>query len=121
MAQSFKDAFCACYRCRPEEFSSKAIGECLYPHARAVWPIADLFGARATLAAASLMEMLAEARSNDDVKEVIEQYLQDVYPHIGFIGEVIKVRISTKRLLALSHSLFQQHQPAAPRPSIATV
>lgn len=47
------------------------------------------------------MQMVGEAKSDDDVKDLIEQYLQDIYPHVGFIGKGLKVRISTKRLLEL--------------------
>lgn len=98
MAQSFRDAFCACYQCRPDQFPAKAIGQCLYPHARLVWPIADLFGAKTTLAARGLMEAVGEARSEEDVNEIIEQYLQDVYPQVGVLGKVCKVRVSVRKL-----------------------
>lgn len=73
----------------------------MYPHARLVWPVADLFGARTALAAKSLMLMAGEAKSEEDLKEIVEQYLQDVYPHVGIFGKGLKVRVSITRLVEL--------------------
>jgi hypothetical protein len=101
MPASFKDAFCARFDCEPEDFQTKAISQCLYPHAQAVWPMLDLVGARTTHAATVLIEMAAETRSEDDLRSVIEQYLEEVYPKMGRVAKKTGLRVSTKRLLKL--------------------
>jgi hypothetical protein len=106
MLRSFKDGFCARYRCRPEDYSEKAIAQCLYPHARTLWPVAELVGARTTFAARTLMEMAGQVSCEEDLKDVIAEYLEEVYPHVGLMGKGLKVRVSTKRLIGLCREVF---------------
>jgi hypothetical protein len=119
MARSFKDAFCARYSCTAKEFHDKAIATCLYPHARAVWPVLDLVGARTTFAASALVELVGQVDSEDDLKAVVEQYLQEVYPRMGWLSRSARLRVSTKRLIQLYRGVHASNataKPAIPTP-----
>ncbi|MGZ4971389.1 MAG: hypothetical protein ACXWDN_01410 [Limisphaerales bacterium] len=101
MALPFKDAFCACYKCKPEEFQQKAADFCLYPRARILWRFLDLVGARTTLGATTLLELAGQTRSEEDLCDVIKEYHHDLYRHVGWPAKLLGLRISTERLLAL--------------------
>ena len=111
MTSTFKQVFCAHFRCAPEDFNRKALARCLYPHAGFVWKILDLTGGPAVLAAYSFIELAGQTKTKEDLLDVISEYREDIKPHSGFLAQHFKVRVSIDRLIML-HDLIRS-SPAA--------
>jgi hypothetical protein len=107
MAQTFKEAFCTYYRCKPEHYPREALSRCLYPQARAVWKVFELAGGPATLAANTFIELAGQTQSRDDLMDVITEYRDDIKPHAGFLADLFKLRVSIERLIALHETVRQ--------------
>lgn len=111
MKQSFKKAFCDCLGCSADDYSREALSHCLYPHARLVWKLVDWSGGFTLMAANTLVELAADTESREDLMQLIEGYYQEVQPYSGLAGRVLKIRISTDRLLALHDRIRKSEKP----------
>src|SRR3569832_2053716 len=99
MAQTFKEAFCAHFGCRPENFGREALSRSLYPQARPFWRFLDLAGGKAMFAANTFIELAGQTRTKEDLLDVINEYRDDIKPHSGFMSQMFKVRVSVERLV----------------------
>jgi hypothetical protein len=110
MALPFKDAFAACFGCKPEEFSPEALQRCLYPHARALWPSLKICGGPPVLAAEAMMDLIADTRNNDELRDAIAEHQNEVRPYSGVLARRLYLRVSVERLLGLHHFVREVEQ-----------
>lgn len=113
MALPFKEAFADAFGCRPEDFPKEALKRCLYPHARAIWPLLDSAGGPAALAARAYMDLIAETRTKDELLDAIDEYRDEVRPYSGFLARRLYLRVSVERLLGLHHFVRETEQQRA--------
>jgi hypothetical protein len=103
MALPFKDALAECFGMNPQDFSRETLKRCLYPHARAIWPLLELAGGPPVLTAQALIDLVAETRGKDELLDAMQEYRDEVRPHSGFLARRLYLRISVERLLGLHH------------------
>jgi hypothetical protein len=113
MAATFKDSFCACFQCKPEDFAKRALECCLYPHARATWGFLEFGGGPATLAAQAFMNLVADTRNKEELMDAVREYREDIRPHAGVLAKSLRFRVSVERLLGLHHFVREQEQVRA--------
>jgi len=106
MAQTFKEVFCAHFKCAPENYAREALSRSLYPQARTIWKVFDLAGGPAVRAANTFIELAGQTQSKEDLLDVITEYRDDIKPHAGFMADLFKLRVSIDRLIAL-HDLVR--------------
>jgi hypothetical protein len=103
MGLPFRDAFAGCFGCDPQDFPNEALKQCLYPHARIMWPLLELAGGPPVLAAQAFMSLVSETCSKDELMDAIESYRDEVRPHSGVLARRLYLRVSVERLLAMHH------------------
>jgi len=105
MTLTFKEAFCQRFDCRPENFERELLKRCLYSHAKVCWSFFDLAGGKPIRIAHQFVELIGQIRTREELRDVIDEYREDIRPHGGFLVQTLKFRVSIEKLVALYDSV----------------
>ena len=97
---SFIEAFCVRHRLPPERFEQAVLRRTLYAHARLLAPLCRFFDRNYLAADVDLVRAAGTLYGARDLTGEIADFTH--HPaNCGFMREVLRVRISTKRLRTL--------------------
>jgi hypothetical protein len=94
--KTFAEALCERVGCAPKDYLRVALKHSLYPRARAFsW----LFAVYARLEDIELLEAVGGATSEEQVRELLNEYWDDLHLRGGILAKRYKMRVSGDRLL----------------------
>jgi hypothetical protein len=115
-ASNFKEAFCAHFNCRPEDYVQKALFYVFYRHCVPISHILYSFRTVSIKQAIQAVEVLGRAADVDEVHWLINDYRYQLrLHHASSFVKLFKVRISGRRMLALFQLLEPCIQPSSKR------
>jgi hypothetical protein len=117
---SFRNMFCARFRCQEKDFVNKVLWRCLYPHAA---PFILLFCDRHSPLVKQTVETIEEAgfaTSAEDVLTSIENYHYTLRFFGSFWNRTFKIRLSGRRLLKLYSTVTRDRAVEPIPPCVGT-
>jgi hypothetical protein len=103
--QSFRDLFCAKFKCAPEEFETGVLWHCIHPRTLALAKLIWRVNPEHFLQDLELIHHVQEVTSLEDLKTEYNAFSYH-HPNLGLLRKNLKVRISGQRLTNLAGKLF---------------
>ena len=94
--KTFAEAFCERAGCAPEAYVEVALKQCLYPRARLLSRVLPIFLRPED---SELVEAAGRVRTEEELRELLREYWDDLHLRGGVMAKEYKVRISGDRLL----------------------
>jgi hypothetical protein len=104
--KSFKEAYCARFKCAPEKFERDAAARCCYPHARPLLPLLLLLRTRVAQGAMFVIQRAGASRCRADLLIAVDEYRSWIRLSGGWMAQMLRLRISSRRLRGLEGILF---------------
>lgn len=104
-SKEFRNAFCERFNCRRPEFEGKVFWRCLYPHAVPIAKLIMLVDSDYFQEDFEAIRHLGNASTVADVLAEVNSLHDNYRAHSKFFREVLRIRISGKRLLRLAQKL----------------
>lgn len=111
---TFREAFCAYYRCRPEAFERKAFWKSVYRHALLFAVPIWLFNRRFFHADLELIRQFGNCRSAEELSVATGEFSTTNRLERSIRRGKLRIRVSGTRLLALHNRLSRYVRPHAP-------
>lgn len=111
---TFREAFCAYYRCRPEAFERKAFWKSVYRHALLFAIPIWLFNRRFFHADLEVIRQFGNCRSAEEFSVVTGEFSTTNRLERSIRRGKLRIRVSGTRLLALHDRLSRYVRPHAP-------
>lgn len=106
-SRDFRTAFCEWFNCPPTQFEKKAFWRCLYPHAVPVARLIQLVNPAYFELDLQTLRHIGNASTVAHLLAEVNSFRADYRMRSRFLHDVLRIRISGKRVLRLASKVMR--------------